>query len=60
MATATFAVTQKSATVKMLIAFYPKWSDDDPFDTLGNNKFLYKQGTIQFHSIMIWNDVCLE
>ena len=40
----------KSATVKLL---HPRWSGDDPFDTLGNVKFLYKQGIIQIDAIMI-------
>ena len=45
MATVTSAATQKSATVKLLLrrAFYPTWSDDDPFDSLGNVEFWYRQ-----------------
>ena len=40
MATVTSAVTQNSATIELLHqrVFYPKWSDDEPFDTLGNAK----------------------
>ena len=62
MATVTSAVSQKSAAVKLLYrgAFYPRWSDDDPFDTLGNSTFWYKQGIIQIDAMMVWNDLCLE